>query len=29
MKEWEEWTEYLSQNEINKRDMRVREMREV
>lgn len=29
MKEWEEWTEYLSQNEINKRDMRVRKMREV
>lgn len=29
MKEWEEWTEHLSQNEINKRDMRVREMREV
>lgn len=29
MKEWEEWTEYLSQNEIKKRDMRVREMREV
>lgn len=29
MKEWEEWNEYLSQNEINKRDMRVREMREV